>query len=214
MCRYRILFLFSIFASFLFVISCKKPAFFSEDSPHPPSSIASIKPMLWPMPSSFVHDTIAPISLIASLAHTPLETAWRYARNGDPIDLMRLAHIANPLDLSFIGANKETPMLDRETALRALAYLDDPTYALDALLTAALSDSLNISTLALQSLAQLAFVQKHPEEHDAPAWKRAAERTKSLLASIKDRTRRELAIRCLLGFAEHRAIAVDDIPEW
>lgn len=157
----------------------------------------------------------------ASSTPAPLEDErarrWREARSGDPLELARLADVEgcdglldalDDADAGAPAANED----DRLTALRALAFVDDPTPALDALTRAALGRSSDGATVALQTLASITPKRAQREEDDTDAWKRCGDALLAGSAAFTVGARRELWMRALLGLADRGAIDRAKVP--
>ncbi len=139
--------------------------------------------------------------------------AWVLARDGDPLELARLCDEVGAPRLGEVIEDPTASPDDRTTAARALAYAEDPTPALDPLCKQVNGGSTDASTLALQTLAQVAPRRRQIEEVEGGAWRRCGEALLSLLDKSRDPTRRELAIRAAAALAERGALDVKRVPE-
>jgi hypothetical protein len=140
-----------------------------------------------------------------ALGPSSTEAAWIEARTGDPLELARLADTIPTDDLARIAADDSASEDDRKAAIRALAFVPDPTPALPALSGLVIGSSAERSTLALETIAEVAPIRAPIEEAEPPAWKECAVSLLAALKTIKG-PRRELAIRALLGLADRGAI--------
>lgn len=147
-----------------------------------------------------------------SVATASPEVAWEQARTGDPLELARLADLEGVFRLGEVAADPKASEADRVAAIRALAFVDDPTPALDALTALVVDPVLERSTLALQTLAAVSPVRKPIEELEPDSWRTCAEGLLAALDTIQGVARRELAIRALHGLAERGAVARDRVP--
>lgn len=148
----------------------------------------------------------------ALLPSSPID-GWGEARTGDPLELARLADREGVHALAEVASSPTAIPDDRTTAIRALAYVDDPTPAVDALTHLATDGPVERSTLALETLAAVAPKRAPIEELDPGAWRTCGEGLLSMLKSLVDPVRRELAIRALIGLADRGAVARTAIPE-
>lgn len=142
-----------------------------------------------------------------------IEAPWVLAREGDPLELARLC---DALGAPRLGEAIEDPASspdDRATAVRALAFAEDPTPALDPLCKLVTATSVDASTLALQTLVQVAPRRRQIEEIEGGAWRRCGEAVLALLDKTRDPTRRTLAIRAAMALAERGALDPKRVPE-
>ncbi|MEO7095502.1 MAG: hypothetical protein ABI175_19760 [Polyangiales bacterium] len=149
----------------------------------------------------------------APLGASSTEAAWVEARTGDPLELARLADAVPTDDLARIAADDSASEDDRKTAIKALAFVPDPTLALPALSRIVIGASVERSTLALETIAEVAPVRAPIEEAEPPAWKECAVALLAALKTIQGTPRRELAIRALLGLADRGAIDHALVPQ-
>lgn len=141
------------------------------------------------------------------------EELWLLARDGDPLELARLCDaVGAPRLGETIEAAASSPD-DRATAVRALAFAEDPTPALDPLCKLVTASSVDVSTLALQTLVQLAPRRRQIEEVEGGAWRRCGEAVLALLDKTRDPTRRTLAIRASMALSERGALDPKRVPE-
>ena len=148
-----------------------------------------------------------------SLVPSSIEEAWVEARTGDPLELARLADAVPTDDLAKVAGDDSASEDDRKAAIRALAFVDDPTPALPALSKLVMGASVERSTLALETIAERAPVRAPVEEAEPPAWKDCATVLLAALKTIQGTPRRALAIRALLGLADRGAIDRALVPE-
>ena len=73
--------------------------------------------------------------------------------------------------------------------------------------------SVERSTLALETIAEVAPIRAPIEEAEPPAWKECAAAVLAALQAIHGTPRRELAIRALLGLADRGAIDRALVPQ-
>ncbi len=149
----------------------------------------------------------------ASAAAASSETPWLLARDGDPLELARLCDAVGATGLADVLEDASASPDDRSTALRALAFAEDPTPGLDAACRLVAAGSVESSTLALQTLVQVAPRRKPIEEVEGGAWRRCGEAVLALLDKTHDPTRRALAIRAARAIAERDALDPKRIPE-
>jgi hypothetical protein len=137
---------------------------------------------------------------------------WEDARTGDPLELARLANREGALALAEVAGDAQSSEADRATAIRAIAFVFDPTPALETLSRIVSEPSVERSTLALQTVAAVAPKRSPIEEVEPGAWRICADALLKALATIQGPVRRELAIRALLGLSERGAVARASIP--
>ena len=140
------------------------------------------------------------------------DEAWVQARSGDPLELARLADAVPTDDLARVAGDDGASEQDREAAIRALAFVPDPTPALPALSKIVIGASVERSTIALETIAEIAPVRAPTEEAEPPAWKDCAVALLAALKTLPGSPRRALAIRALLGLADRGAIDRDLVP--
>jgi hypothetical protein len=141
------------------------------------------------------------------------EQTWVLARDGDPLELARLCDALGAPTLGEVIADAGSSPDDRATAIRALAFAEDPTPALDETCRLAATGSVETSTLALQTIVQVAPRRRPIEEIEGGAWRRCGDGLFGLLDKTRDPTRRALAIRALAAIAERGAADPKRIPE-
>jgi hypothetical protein len=141
------------------------------------------------------------------------EEPWLLAREGDPLELARLCDAVGASRLGEAIDDPASSPDDRATAVRALAFAEDPTPALDSLCKLVTASSVDASTLALQTLVQVAPRRRQIEEIEGGAWRRCGEATLALLEKTRDPTRRTLAIRASMALAERGALDPKRVPE-
>jgi hypothetical protein len=149
----------------------------------------------------------------ASIEPSSTAAAWVEARTGDPLELARLADAVPADELAQVAADDTASEDDRKAAIRALAFVVDPTPALPALSRLVMSASVERSTLALETIAELAPIRAPIEEAEPPAWKECATILLAALKTIQTSPRRPLAIRALLGLADRGAIDRALVPQ-
>ncbi|MGZ3452857.1 MAG: hypothetical protein ACXVEF_24830 [Polyangiales bacterium] len=128
------------------------------------------------------------------------------------MELARLANREGALALGEVAADLQSSEADRATAIRAIAFVVDPTPALEALSRIVAEPSVERSTLALQTLAAVAPRRQPIEELEPDAWRVSADALLKALATMQGSVRRELAIRALVGMSERGAVARASIP--
>ena len=141
------------------------------------------------------------------------DAPWLLARDGDPLELARLCDAVGASGLADAIEDAKAAPDDRSTALRALAFAADPTPALDAACKLVVAGSVDSSTLALQTLVQVAPRRRPIEEVEGGAWRRCGEAVLALLDKTHDPTRRALAIRAARAIGERDALDPKRIPE-
>lgn len=156
--------------------------------------------------------TDASAAPVASASASADRAGWEDARTGDPLELARLANREGALALAEVAADVQSSDADRATAIRAIAFVVDPTPALETLARIVSEPSVERSTLALQTLAAVAPKRAPIEEVEPGAWRICADALLKSLATIQGPVRRELAIRALLGLSERGAVARESIP--
>lgn len=141
------------------------------------------------------------------------DAPWVLAREGDPLELARLCDAVGAPRLGEIIEDPASSPDDRATAVRAVAFAEDPTPALDPMCKLVISSSVDASTLALQTLVQVAPRRHQIEEIEGGAWRRCGESVLALLEKTRDPTRRTLAIRAAMALAERGALDPKRVPE-
>jgi hypothetical protein len=101
--------------------------------------------------------------------------------------------------------------VDRETAIKALAFVDDPTPSLETLARVAAGGG-STADLALQTIADVAPKQAPIEEAEPTAWRACGEGLLVAAPTIRDATRRKLLIVALLALADRGALDRTAIP--
>ncbi|MFI5296996.1 MAG: hypothetical protein ACHREM_02770 [Polyangiales bacterium] len=193
------------------LVACRRGDASSSLSSAPSSSSSSSLSA-----SSSSSPSSSPSSSVVS-AEDERSRRWREAKSADPLELARLAD-AEGVDGLLDAIDESTdsgPAAsedDRLTALRAIAFVDDPTPALDALTKLALGKAIERSTIALQTLAAVASKRAQREEDDVEAWRRCADALIASNASFANGARRELLLRTLLGLADRGAIDRAKVP--
>ncbi len=143
------------------------------------------------------------------------EAAWVEARSGDPLELARLANVEGVHKLAEVAASDTATDEDRATAIRAIAFVLDPSPAAETL-TKLVTDpspaSVERSTLALQTLAAITSKRAPIEELEPGAWRACGEGLLVALKTLEGPMRRELAIRALLGLADRGAVPRSAVP--
>lgn len=140
-----------------------------------------------------------------------VDPGWSEARTGDPLDLARLADKEGAATLGEVAGDPAAADDDRKAAIRALAFVADPTPALSTLTALVLGTHLERSVLALETLAAVAGVRHHQEELEPGAWRACASTLLGALAGMP-KPRRDLAQRALLGMADRGAVLRSAIP--
>ena len=141
------------------------------------------------------------------------EVAWIEARGGDPLELARLADTVPTDDLARVAGDDSASEEDREAAIRALAFVPDPTPALPVLAKIVIGASVERSTIALETIADIAPVRAPVEEAEPPAWRDCAVALLAALKTLPGTPRRSLAIRALLGMADRGAVDRALVPQ-
>lgn len=145
------------------------------------------------------------------------ERAWVEARSGDPLELARLCDAVGVDELAHVAEDDSAAPADRSTAIRAMAFADDPSGGVETLLRIALdpapgAESYELGTLALQTLAAIAPRRHAVEETDPDAWVTAAGFLKKAISVTEEPTRRELMLRTLIGLADRGAVDRQSLP--
>ncbi len=140
------------------------------------------------------------------------EQAWIEARSGDPLELARLANLEGVYKLAEVAGDEKAAPDDRETAIRAIAFAPDPTPALDTLTRVVTESSVERSTLALQTIAQVAPKRAPIEEVEPGAWRTCGDGLVAALAKMQGAVRRDLAITALRALADRGAVNAASIP--
>jgi hypothetical protein len=156
--------------------------------------------------------TDASTPTVASASASADRVGWEDARTGDPLELARLANREGALALAEVAGDAQSSEADRATAIRAIAFVTDPTPALETLARVVTEPSVERSTLALQTIAAVAPKRSPIEEVEPGGWRICADALLKALATIQGPVRRELAIRALLGLSERGAVARASIP--
>lgn len=139
------------------------------------------------------------------------DPGWPEARTGDPLDLARLADKEGASTLGEVAGDPGAADDDRKAAIRALAFVADPTPALSTLTALVLGTHLERSVLALETLAAVAGVRHHQEELEPGAWRACATALLGALGGMP-KPRRDLAQKALLGMADRGAVLRSAIP--
>ena len=140
------------------------------------------------------------------------DRAWVEARTGDPLELARLADLEGTGALAAVADNVAASEDDRAAALRALAFVEDATPALDVLTRMVVGSSIERSTLALQTLAAVASRRAPIEEHDPSAWGACGRVLIAAMKTIGEPVRRGLVRRVLGGIVERGAVEAGEVP--
>jgi hypothetical protein len=151
--------------------------------------------------------TEASTSPAAANAPNTTASAWIEARTGDPLELARLADLEGATRLGEVAGDAQASSEDRAAAIRAIAFLDDPTPALFAVGRLLADPDLDRSTLAMQTLAVVAPRRRPIEEVEPAAWRACAVALSEIAPGLVDPSRRELVRRALEGLAERGAVA-------
>ena len=161
----------------------------------------------------------APVAPIASgsgksfeLEQASTERAWVEARGGDPLELSRLADAVGVDRLAEVLQSPTSNDDDRATAIRAVAYVDDPTPALVPLAELVSPTSTHVADI-VDTLLALAPKRAPIEEVQPDAWRTCAE---TLLVALKTTplgARRAQVIRALIVLADRGAIDRALVPD-
>jgi hypothetical protein len=136
---------------------------------------------------------------------------WVEAREGDPLELARLADTIGADDLAEIAGDAKKDISDRETAIEALAFVDDPTPALETLARVAAAGG-TTADRALETIATLAPKRAPVEEVEPTAWRACGEGLLAAAPTIRDVERRKLLIVALLALADRGALERSAVP--
>jgi hypothetical protein len=149
---------------------------------------------------------------VESIEAAKVERDWTEARDADPLELARLADEVSSEELAAVAGSSTASPEDRATAIRALAFADDPTPALEALTLVAAGASVERSELALETIIEIAPRRAPVEEAEPTAWRTCADGLLAALKVIQGAPRRALAIRALLVLADRGVVEAGAIP--
>ena len=153
----------------------------------------------------------ASVSQETAIEKASTDQKWVDAREGDPLELARVADAIGGDDLAEVAGDAKKNEVDRETAIEALAFVDDPTPALETLARVAAAGG-KTADLALQTIADVAPKQAPVEEVEPTAWRACGEGLLAAAPTIRDVARRKLLITALLALADRGALERSAIP--
>ena len=151
------------------------------------------------------------VSTTLALENASSDRLWVEARGADPLELARLADVMGADGLAAIAGEGRRDAGDRASAVRALAYVDDPTPALETLARLAGSGGL-LGSEAMETILAVAPRRAPIEEAEPTAWSVCAQGLLIVAPTIHDAVRRQLLARTLDALAERGAIAPTSVP--
>ncbi|GAC1372102.1 MAG: hypothetical protein NVSMB47_20230 [Polyangiales bacterium] len=146
-----------------------------------------------------------------TLENASAERLWVEARDADPLELARLADALGADGLAAIAGDPAKDAGDRASAVRALAYVDDPTPALETLARLAGSGG-TLGDEALETLLDVAPRRAPIEEAEPTAWRSCAQGLLVVAPTVRDAARRRLLVRTLDALADRGAIDPASVP--
>jgi hypothetical protein len=153
----------------------------------------------------------ASVSEQVAIEKASTDQKWVDARGGDALELARLADAVGADDLAEVAGDAKKDEGDRETAIRALAFVDDPTPALDTLTRVAAAGG-TTADRALETIAEVAPKRAPTEEVEPTAWRACGEGLLVAAPTIRDTARRKLLIAALLALADRGTLERSAIP--
>ena len=153
----------------------------------------------------------ASVSQQAAIEQASTDQKWIDARDADPLELARLADAVGADELAAVAGDASKDESDRQAAIRALGFVDDPTPALETLARLAAGGG-TTADLALETIADVAPKQRPIEEVEPTAWRACAQALLAAAPTVRDPARRARLLAALIALSNRGAIDASAIP--